>query len=181
MAAFSNLDWTRFDVWAIVVAEGVVVVETGRRDACHAWLRRHDYPLTSIDFAQGIGPAVAALGERFRWEEQFGYRLTPENRNLDALRDGFEFELKPGQGHVLELLNAEVAHREDPYWLVGLLSISHEYSRQQLALGARFFVMLLLDRQSPLIGAAYETLSVPFPFTTTARHGDPFAPTRPAN
>jgi hypothetical protein len=175
MAAFAELDWARFDVWAAVAMEGVAVVKPAHREACLAWLRQHDYAVTSIDFAEGVSPAVVALGERFRWEEQFGYRLAPENRNLDALRDGFDFELNPGEGHVLELLNAEVAHSEDPRWLFGLLAIAHEHSLRQLALGARFFATLVLDRGSPLIGAPYETLSVPVPFWTAARHGDPFA------
>src|SRR4051812_25104133 len=117
MAAFGELDWTRFDVWAAVAMEGVAVVETAHREACCDWLREHDYGLTSINFAQGVGPAVVAFGERLRWEEKFGYKLTGEKRNLDALRDGFDFELKPGQGHVLELVNADAAHREDPRWL----------------------------------------------------------------
>jgi hypothetical protein len=180
MAAFAELDWTRFDVWAAVAMEGVAVVKSEHREACLAWLRQHDYAVTSIDFALGIGPAVVALGEIFRWESKFGYRLTPERRNLDALRDGFDFDLKPGQGHVLELLNAEVAHHEDDRWLSGLLAIAHEHSLWQMALGARFFAILVLDRGSPLIGAPYETLSVPVPFWTAARHGDPFAD-QPAN
>jgi hypothetical protein len=171
MSAFDELDWTSFDVWAAVALEGVVVVETADRASCHSWLREHDYALTTIDFAQGISPAIVALGELFRWEEQFGYRLTPEKRNLDALRDGFEFDLKPGQGHVLELLGADVAYREDPRWTTGLLAIAHEYSRWQLALGARFFSMLVLDRGSPLIGVTYETLSVTNPFRIAARLG----------
>ena len=112
MAAFNELDLTRFDVWAAVTMDGVAVVETAHREACLAWLRQHEYAVTSIDFAKGVGPAVVALGEQFHWKEQFGYRLAAESRNLDALRDGFEFGLKPGQGHVLELLNADVAHRE---------------------------------------------------------------------
>jgi hypothetical protein len=61
-----------------------------------------------------------------------------------------------------------------------LLSIAREHSRWQLALGARFFATLILDRGSPLIGAPYESLSVPVPFWTAARHGDPFA-VRPAS
>jgi hypothetical protein len=176
MAAFAELDWTRFDVWATVAMEGVAVVEVAHHEACLAWLRQHDYALSSIDFAQGVGPAVAALGKEFRWEVQFGYPLTPDSRNLDALRDGFAFDLQPRQGYVLELLNAEVAYREDAHWLSGLLAIAHEHSRWQLALGARFFVVLVLDPGSPLIGVPYETLSVPGPFWTAARHGHPFAP-----
>jgi len=181
MAAFDELDWRRFDVWAVVALEGVVVVEPVRRDGCLSWLGRHGYTVTSIDFAQGVGPVVVALGEQFRWEKQFGYRLGPDSRNLNALRDGFEFNLMPGQGHVLELLNADVAHREDPSWLCGLLSIAHEYSRQQLALGARFFAALFLDCGSPLIGVSYETLSVPGPFRVGGRRGDPFAGAGPAS
>ena len=98
MAAFAELDWTRFDVWAAVAMEGVAVVQPAHREACLTWLRQHDYGVTSIDFALGVSPAVVALGELFRWEEQFGYSLKPESRNLNALRDGFEFDLKPGQG-----------------------------------------------------------------------------------
>lgn len=86
MSAFDQLDWTRFDVWATVAMEGVAVVETARRDACHTWLRQHGYALTSIDFAQGVGPAAVALGEQFRWEDRFGNKLTPEKRNLLVFR-----------------------------------------------------------------------------------------------
>jgi hypothetical protein len=41
--------------------------------------------------------------------------------------------------------------------------------------------MLVLDRGSKLIGTAYETLKVPLPFSTGARHGDPFFEVRPAS
>jgi hypothetical protein len=181
MAPFTDLDWTRFDVWAIVASEGVAVVEAAQRQACLAWLREHDYVVSSIDFGRGVGPAVVALGDKFQWEDQFGYRLQPENRNIDALRNGFDFGLKPGEGHVLELLNVEAAHREDARWLSGLLAIVHEHSLRQLALGSRFFASLVLDRGSPLIGAAYGALSVPVPFWTAALHGDPFATAPPAS
>ena len=181
MSAFDNIDYARFDVCAAVVMEGVAVIESAHRDACHAWLRQRDYSMSSIDFAQGIGSAVVALGELFRWEEQFGYSLSHDKRNLNALRDGFGFDLKPGQGHVLELLNTEFAHREDPHWFSGLLEIVHEHFLCQLALGARFFAMLVLDRGSPLIGVSYGTLRVPLPFTTAAKHRDPFAAGRPSS
>jgi hypothetical protein len=63
MPAFAELDWTRFDVWAAVAMGGVAVVEDSRREACLTWLRHHDYVVSSIDFAEGIGTAVVALGE----------------------------------------------------------------------------------------------------------------------
>src|SRR5438876_794399 len=99
MAAFTELDWARFDVWAAVAMEGVAVVKPAHREACLAWLRQTNYAVTSIDFAHGVSPAAVSLGEKFRWDQQFGYRLAPESRNLAALRDGFDFDLKPGEGH----------------------------------------------------------------------------------
>lgn len=155
--------------------EGLAVVRVAHRDACRSWLTRHDYALSTIDFVYGVGSAVVALGELLRWKEKFGYSLGPDRRNLDALRDGFDFDARPGDGHVLELLNAEVAYEEDPAWLSGLLSIVREYSRERLALGARFFAVLPLDPKSRLINAPFETLSVPGPFWTPATHDDPFA------
>jgi hypothetical protein len=132
-------------------------------------LKRHDYVVTSLDFGVGLNRAVDTLSKLVRWQEQFGYILSSESRNLDALRDGFEFPLRPGSGLVLELLNADIAHSEDSRWLTGLLSIASEYSHQQLALGARFFATLILDSGSTLIGQAYESLSVPVPFWRGSR------------
>ncbi len=174
MAAFSQLDWTRFDVWAAVAMDGVVVVDKAHRKSCKEWLRRHDYSTDSVDFESGVGPAVVEVGRLFRWQEQFGYELTSDSRNLDALRDGFEFDLKPGTGQVFELLNADVAYVEDRRWLLGLLAIAHEYSYWQLALGSRFFTVLYLDRDSKLIGQSYESLSVPVPYWKAAAKPDPF-------
>jgi len=175
MAAFNTLDWTRLDVWAIVSMDGIAVVEPKHQEACLAWLRTHGHAVSTIDFLQGIGPAVIAFGELFRWKEQFGYALGPESRILDALRDGFEFDVQPGRGVVLELMNAGVAYNENPSWFAGLLSIAREHSRVQLALGARFFTLLILSPCSALVGTAYEKVSVPSPFRTAARHGDPFS------
>ena len=115
------------------------------------------------------------INELFRWEDQFGYELTGENGlNLDALRDGFEFDLQPGEGRVLGLRGTEEAFREDSYWLLSLLAIAHEYSTWQLALGTRFFVLLFLDRGSPLIGQQYESLGVPDHYWIHPRAEDPF-------
>lgn len=98
MAAFDELDWTRFDVWAAVALEGIAVVETSQRDACLAWLRQHHYTVNSVDFGDGIAPAVVGMGELFRWQEQFGYALTPGSRNLDALRDVDWYSVRNARG-----------------------------------------------------------------------------------
>lgn len=181
MAAFDEIDRTRLDVRAAVECEGVVVVDKAQRESCLAWLRREGYGIESIDFGQGIGPATVALRDLLRWEEQFGTPADPESLNLDALRDGFEFDLQSGEGKALELNNADVAYRQDRRWFLGLLAIAHEHSIEQLALGARFFTVLFLDPGSRLIGKQYESISVPN--TYVLGHPDhPFgpAPTGPA-
>jgi hypothetical protein len=174
MAAFSELDWTRFDVWAIVAMDGVVVVKPDHREASHAWLQHQNYALYSIDFGQGIRQGVVALGELFQWEKQFGYSLKPDNCNLNALRDGFGFGLNPDKGQVLEFLGAETAYKEDPYWFEGLLAVAHEYTRNELAIGNRFFTSLILDTGSPLVGVRYQQLSVPIPYWRSGNMPDPF-------
>ena len=171
--AFSELDWTRFDCWAVVTCRGVAVVDPAHIQSYRTWLQRHDYAITSLDFDGGLDPVVSTLGRLLRWEEQFGYILSGDSRNLAALRDGFEFRVRPGHGMVFELLNTDIAHSEDSHWLAGLLSIAAEYSHQQLALGARFFTTLILDTKSKLVGQVYESLAVPVPFWNAGR-SNPF-------
>jgi hypothetical protein len=88
MAAFSELDWTKFDVTSIVANAGIGVIDTNPRSACH---------------------------------EQFGYALSPESWNLNALRDGFDFNLQAGTGAVIELVNADKAFSEDSGWFLNLI------------------------------------------------------------
>ena len=85
------------------------------------------------------------------------------------LRDGFEFEIHEGGGRVLELIRADLAWEEDPRWLVGLLAIAQEHSRRQLALGRRFFALLVIPEDSPLVGAAIEQALVPCGFWSPCR------------
>jgi hypothetical protein len=165
VAAFETLDWTRIDLWAIVNSGGVATTEEGRRDECLRWLRRHGYEIDSFDCAGGVASLVVELGRFFRWEEQFGYALTVDRRNLDALRDGFEFQIPDGGGRVMELLRADLAWGEEPDWLLGLVSIAMEHSRQQLALGRRFFVLLTVpDSLPPPVNQIIEEARVPGPF-----------------
>jgi len=164
MAAFTFLDWTSFDFWAVVAGEGITVVALDQREACLESLRQHGYAIESIDFREGIGPAYATMNTLFQWEENFGYELRwHENRSLDALRDGFEFEVRPGGGTALEITGAEDAYREDSDFFTFLLYIAHESSLHHLALGARFFTILFLDPGSSLVGLQYRSLSVGFP------------------
>jgi hypothetical protein len=164
VAAFVDLEWGRIDVGAIVTEGGLATIDERRHPACRAWLLRQGYEIDTVDCRPGLAVAVPALGRLLGWEEQFGYALRPESRNLDALRDGFEFAIPEGGGRVFEILRADLAWQEDPRWLCGLLSIAQEHSRQQLALGRRFFALLVVPEGSPFIGAVIEEIRVPAPY-----------------
>ena len=176
MAAFDELDFTRFDFDALVVRAGITVVGADHREACLASLRRQSYAIESIDFREGISPAYATMNALLRWEEQFGYELRwHEGSSLDALRDGFEFELRPGGGMVLEIRGAVEAYGENSHFFLGLPAIAHEYSLHQLALGARFFTILFLDPGTSLVGVQYDSLCIPDAYVIHPRLKDPFA------
>ncbi|HYD41007.1 MAG TPA: hypothetical protein VEB43_09255 [Anaeromyxobacter sp.] len=164
MAAFEKLDWTRFDVHALGNGRGIGVIDAARADECRAWLQREGYVVERWSFEDGVGPAVAHLGRRLRWEEQFGYPLSPDSRNLDALRDGFLSDEWRSDALVLEVHQAEAAWRAEPDWFLGVLAIAQERSLWELALGRRFFVVLVLERTSPLIGQTVESSRVPAVF-----------------
>ena len=175
MAAFDELDWRRIDVWAIVGCAGLASVFEQARPFYRDWLERHGYAIDSLDCRPGLCQAIPELGRMLRWEEQFGYSLEADSRSLDALRDGFEFEMPAGGGRVLEVFGADLAWQEDPRWMLGMLSIAQEHSRRQLALGRRFFILLVLPEGSPLIGVEIETTTVPFQFSRASRDSDEFA------
>jgi hypothetical protein len=174
MSAFNELDFTRFDFDAVVVRRGVTVVDTEHRESCLASLRRQGYSIESIDFRAGIGPAYVTMNDLFQWEANFGYQLRwQKGSSLDALRDGFEFDLRPGEGLALELRGADVAYCENQRFLLCLLAMAQEHSLQQLALGARFFTVMFLAPDSRLIGVRYEPSIVPHPYVIRPRREDP--------
>ena len=161
MAAFADLDWRRLDVTAIVTDGGLATINERRHPACRDWLIRHGYEIDTFDCRPGLSVAVPELGRLLCWEQQFGYALGPDSRNLNALRDGFEFAIPDGSGRVFEAIRPDIAWQEDRPWLCGLLAIAQEQSRQQLALGRRFFALLVVPEGSPFIGAVVEEVRVP--------------------
>jgi hypothetical protein len=163
MAAFTDqqIDWSRIDVQAIVGHHGLAVIDLARRDACSDWLRRHGYRLEQLDCTIGIKVVIERLGQMFRWEEQFGYRLSDGSCNLNALRDGFEFDVPVPGGVVFELFQPDLIWKEDAQWLLGLLAIASEHSRRHLACGRRFFTLLVLPGPSPMIGQKCDNIVVP--------------------
>lgn len=162
MAAFTQINWDDPDVWAIIVGRGVAAIEPATAAGLETWLKANGYTLQEFDFGAGISPVVVELGDYFRWQEQFGYSLDSQSRNLDALRDGFEIAVP---NLVFKLSNFERAWTEDRAWSRGFLSIVSEHSLRQLALGERFFAVLTgLDADSVLVGETFEELGVPPPF-----------------
>jgi hypothetical protein len=166
MAAFSGeqMDWSRIDVQAIIEQHGVAVIDLARHPACRDWLRRHGYCVERLDCTVGMSAVMERLNALFRWEEQFGYRLTDGSRNLDALRDGFNFDVPASGGLVFELFQPDLIWREHSRWLLGLLAIASEHSRYQLACGHRFFTLLVLPDGSLLIGQKFDEIAVPCAF-----------------
>jgi hypothetical protein len=165
MAAFTEINWQRFDHYAIVENQGLATIEEGRQTAYREWLEARGYQIHSVDCSGGYATAAPEFGRLFRWEEQFGYALTAERCNLDALNDGFDFDVGTDGGVVLELVRPDRKwksknHRE---WLLGVFSIASRHSRFQLALGRRFFTVLIVPGKCRMLGAEIETLKVPWP------------------
>jgi hypothetical protein len=161
MAAFAELVWRRIDVQAIVTHSGLAAIDERRHQACRDWLLREGYEIDTFDCRQGLSVAVPALGRRLHWQEQFGYSLDSESRNLNALRDGFDFDIPEGGGRVFEIIRPDLAWEEDQRWLCGLLAIAQEHCREQLAMGHRFFALLVVPEQSPFIDTVVEEVRVP--------------------
>lgn len=166
MSAFteSQIDWARIDVLAIVGNQGVATIDEPRRSPCLQWLRERDYRIDQFDCSAGLGPLVERFGMVFRWEQQFGYRLTGDRCNLDALRDGFAVDVPASGGVVMELFRPDLVWCEDPRWRLGLLAIASEHSRFHLACGRRFFTLLVVPEKSPLVGQTFEQLQVSVAF-----------------
>lgn len=166
MSAFieGQIDWARIDVQAIVGDQGIATIDESRRSPCLQWLRRNDYRIDQFDCTVGLESFVERLGMVFRWEQQFGYPLTSDKRNLDALRDGFAVDVPASGGVVIELFRPDLVWREDSGWLLGLLAIASDHSRYHLACGRRFFTLLVVPEKSPLLGQTIEQLRVPVAF-----------------
>jgi hypothetical protein len=165
VAAFAELDWRRIDVTSIVTFGGVNAIAVGQHQACRAWLTSEGYQISTFDCRTELAQAIPELDRLFGWEQQFGYALSDQNANLNAVRDGFVFAPPESGRRVFEILGADLAWGEDREWFAGLLSIAQEYSRKELALGRRFFALLVVpDEGSPVVGAVIEQTTVPLWF-----------------
>lgn len=164
MAVFDELDWRRLDVHAIVAGAGVATIALEDHERYRAWLASEGFDFDVIDCSRGYGAAVEAFGRLVNWQEQFGYALTLENHNLNALRDGFAFDVPMRGGRVLEMTRPDIAWADDSLSMSGWLAIASEYSRSQMALGRRFFTALVVPLPTEMVGGVLDLVTVPFPW-----------------
>ena len=161
MAVFDKLDWANIDVMAIVARYGLLTVDDKRVASHRTWLSEAGYKIVELDCGLGFAHVLDEVNRLFRWDENFGYELSVDRCSLDAVNDGFEFDFGGTSGIVLQLNEPDVLWETEPKWILGLLSIVNVYSHTQLALGNRFFTLLVMPDSSPLIGQIIDSISVP--------------------
>ena len=162
MAAFieEEIDWRCPDVMALLGGcAGILSVLPVDVDALTTWLVARNYVIHTVDLGLGFVETQRQLDELFRWEEEFGYRLESGTANLDALRDGFQFQTTSGSRIALLVLRPD-ALLDQRRWLLGFLSIAAEHSIYHLALGSRFLTILSLSKNSALVGAEFDARGV---------------------
>jgi hypothetical protein len=166
-AAFveKEIEWLRFDVLSVLTHSGLGAVRSGERVLCSQWLSRKGYGALTLDCSAGKRAVQRQLGSYLKWEDQFGYKLEEGSGSLDALRDGFAFDLGELGSFALELVEPEAIWQEDAAWFECLLAVAVEHSRYQLALGYRFLTVLYLAESSPLVGRTVDHVAIPLPWT----------------
>jgi len=153
-AAFNSSEVGRPDkqIIASPYYRGVAAVSNEEYRELKIWLTETGYETVTIDFTHGLASGIDQMNNIFRWEEQFGYTLSLKRRNLDAINDGFGFDVS-GYGLLLEIVGAEVAWRDDRRWFKGLLSIASDHSHSHLSVGNRFLTVVPVQSyDSPLVG-----------------------------
>jgi hypothetical protein len=168
-----DIDYTRLDVSAILEMRGIAAVDALRERACQRWLVERGYDVTLVDFARPFDVVLAELGSVFDWQGQFGYPMEDGKGNLNALADGFSFPISLERGRVLVVQNPEKLASLHPSWFDGFLEIASNHSLFHLACGSRFFLLLVLARESSLPGRAYASSTIPRSYwnPNARRHG----------
>ena len=161
MKPFAAPAWLEPDFWAITAGRGLASIHVSEQTIALDWLAERGYTVDTIDCTGGLADVVEQINRLFRWEEQFGYKLSLERRNLDALNDGFDFAIPEGAGHVMQLVRPDVIWQEDAPWTIGLLEMAGDYGLLEFGLGRRFFTLLVTEWESPLLGVALRPCRVP--------------------
>jgi hypothetical protein len=160
MAVFAGdeVDWSRID-YATIADDGLACVDLQQVDDCRSWLHRRGYRIVTVDCASGLTALYKQLSDVLDWQGQFGYEF--QGRSLDALRDGFEFDIADDGGVVLVLLRPDAVWDGERGFVAGLLAIASEHTRRQMAEGKRFFTILVVEGGSRMLGATIEPCRCP--------------------
>jgi hypothetical protein len=151
MAYFSDEERSSQNLdYVAITSGGVARVTEEHADDCRRWLSERGYTLVQIDFSAGMQHVLDRINELFQWREQFGY--TYSGHSLDALRDGFWFDVPVDGGLVFELHRPDLLWKEHSYWIAGLLELVSEHSAHDLE--SRFFALLVMPQAADSIGNA---------------------------
>lgn len=168
-----DIDYTRLDVSALLERRGIAAVDELRQKPCQRWLVEHGYEIVLVNFARSFEDVLVELGSIFDWQGQFGYPMEEGKGNLNALADGFSFPISAERGRVLVVQSPETLASSHPDWFDGFLEIASDHSLFHLACGSRFFVLLVLSRESSLPGHTYANCAIPNVYwnPNARRHG----------
>jgi hypothetical protein len=168
-----DIDYSRLDVSAMLETRGIAAIDVLREQPCRRWLGQRSYDLATVDFGRSFKEVLAELGAILDWRGQFGYPLGEGEGNLNALADGFSFPISAERGRVLMVHHPETLASSHASWFDGFLEIASDHSLFHLACGSRFFVLLVLARESTLPGRAYGTRTIPSTYwnPNARRHG----------
>lgn len=141
----------RLDYGAFIEGSGVVGVEPGADStAAEAWLAVHGAVVHRLTYRGDLRAFSEALCDLLRWEEQFGYSPRGRVVSLDALNDGFDFDV-PDDGLVaLVISGGDAVAATDLRWFMVLLEIAARHSRYHMAGGRRFITVVVASPRSRL-------------------------------
>jgi hypothetical protein len=173
MFSADDIDYSRMDVSAMLETRGVAAVDVLREKTCRHWLVERGYDIKVVDFGCPFEAILAELGAIFDWQSQFGYPIEEGSGNLNALADGFSFPISAQRGSVLVVQNPEALASSRPDWFNVFLEIASDHSLLHLACGSKFFLLLVLARESSLPGRTYGTRTIPVAYwnPNARRHG----------
>jgi hypothetical protein len=163
--------WSHID-YATIASHGIACVDPLLAADCRSWLWRHGYRSTALDCSGTLPDLCRQLSEVLDWPGQFGYEF--RGHSLDALRDGFGFDVPDEGGMVLELIHPDVMWETERKFMARLLAIASEHTRVQMAEGKRFFTILIVEPDARIIGDTFDKRRVPLVWWQPERDDNPF-------
>jgi hypothetical protein len=149
MPAFtkSELDYDRIDVRALLELNGIIAIKHGDLNKCRQWLGQTGYTRLTLDCSQDFKAVKTEFGKLMNWEHHFGYAYENGGGGWDALHDGFQINV-PRKGLVFELYRADILWKNSHSWVNALLHVISGHSQYHLALGKRFFGLVIVGNET---------------------------------